>query len=108
MVSIKSSSAGARRHHSPPPIRVPVGVMEWTDDGEAKEDNEKVKALIKQIAALQIQLNIMDERATESEIARLYIEDDMESLRKEMTTKFKRLARATGHPELYHRPDPMV
>lgn len=106
MESVDSSSTGVCRHRSPPPIHVPLGVMEWTDDSEANEDTDEVKALRKQIAALQIRLNNMDERVAESEITRLDTEDDMETLRKTMTAKFKHLAKAPGHPELYRRPDP--
>lgn len=106
MESIESSSAGIRRHRSPPPIRVPPGVMEWTDDNVANEETEEVKALKKQITAVQIRLNNMDEHVAEVEIARLETEDDMETLRMAMIAKFKHPARATGHPELYCRADP--
>lgn len=50
---------------------------------------------MKRSAALPIRLNNMDERVAGSEIARLDTEDDMESLRKTMTAKFKHLRRAT-------------
>ena len=43
----------------------------------------------------------MDERVAESEIDRMDLDDKMDTLRKAICSKIKRLAKATGNEELY-------
>lgn len=81
--------------------------MEWSDDGNDDDNNEDsdVAALRKQLAALHIRLNNLDERVAETQVEKLDLEDKVEVLRKAMTSKVKRLAKATGNEHLYRAPD---
>jgi hypothetical protein len=56
---------------------------------------------------LKLKLNNMDERVVESEIERMDLDDMVDTLRKAMCSKIKRLAKATGNEDLYWAPDPM-
>ena len=48
----------------------------------------------------------MDERVAESEIDRMDVDDKVDTLRKAVCSKIKRLAMATGNEELYGAPNP--
>jgi hypothetical protein len=47
----------------------------------------------------------MDERVAESEIERMELGDRVDTLRKAICSKNKRLAKATGNEDLYRSPD---
>jgi len=48
----------------------------------------------------------MDERIAESEIDQMELGDQVDTLRKAVLSKIKRLAKATGNEDLYRSPDP--
>ena len=48
----------------------------------------------------------MDEHVAESEIDRMELGDQEDTLRKAVCSKIKRLAKATGNEDLYRSPDP--
>ena len=48
----------------------------------------------------------MDERVAESEIDRMDLDDKVDTLRKAVCSKIKRLAKAIGNEELYRAPNP--
>lgn len=45
--SAESSSVKVKRHRSPPPVHVPHGIMELSEDDEDKNEDSKVAALSK-------------------------------------------------------------
>ena len=49
----------------------------------------------------------MDERVAETEIDRMELGDRVDTLRKAVCSKIKRLVKATGNEDLYRSPDPM-
>ena len=103
--------SSVRRHIRPPPIRGPIEVHACTDsdddDGEEEEEEPNdVASLREQLAALQLRLNNMDERVAEAEIDRKELGDRVDTLRKAVCSKIKRLAKATGNEDLYRSPDP--
>ena len=107
--SIDSNSGSVRRFRSPPPIRGPPEIYACTDsDDVEEEENDDIAALREQLAALKLRLNNMDERVAESEIDRMDLDDKLDTLRKAVCSKIKRLAKATGNEELYRAPDPRV
>jgi hypothetical protein len=91
-----SSSAGVRRHCSPPPIHGTPGSLEWSD-----EEDDDVESLRRKLTMLRIRLNNMDERVVETQIESMDVEDKMEILRKALVSKMKRLYRATDNMHLY-------
>ena len=98
-----------RRHIRPPPIRGPIEVHAYTDsdyDEEEEEEPNDVASLREQLAALRLCLNNMDERVAETEIDRMELGDRVDTLRKAVYSKIKRLAKATGNEDLYRSPDP--
>ena len=99
-----------RHHIKPPPIRGPPEIHAYTDTEEEDEKEEEeptdVASLRAQLAALRLRLNSMDERVAESEIGRMELGDRVDTLRKEVCSKIKRLAKATGNEDLYRSPDP--
>ena len=72
--------------------------MEWSDDDDESDDVEVLK---RRIAALKLKFNNMDERVAETQIESMDVEDKVEVLRKAMTSKVKRLYKATGFAHLY-------
>ena len=48
----------------------------------------------------------MDERIAESEIDQMELGDQVDTLRKAVCSKIKRLAKVTGSEDLYRSPDP--
>ena len=99
-----------RRHIKPPPIRGPPEIHAYTDTEDEDEDEEEeptdVASLRAQLAALRLCLNNMDERVAESEIDQMELGDRVDTLRKAVCSKIKRLAKATGNEDLYRSPDP--
>jgi hypothetical protein len=101
--------SSVRRHISPPPIRGPIEVHAYTDSDDDEEEEEElndVASLREQLAALWLRLNNMDERVAEMEIDRMELGDRVDTLRKALYSKIKRLAKATGNEDLYRSPDP--
>ena len=50
----------------------------------------------------------MDEWVAKLEIDRMDLDDMMDTLRKDVCSKIKRLAKATGNEELYRAPNPRI
>ena len=102
--------SSARRHIRPPSIRGPIDVHAYTDSDEDEEEEEEepndVASLREQLAALRLRLNNMDERVAETEIDRMELGDRVDTLRKAVYSKIKRLVKATGNEDLYRSPDP--
>jgi hypothetical protein len=103
--SIDSNPGLVRRFRSPPPIRGPPEVHAYTDSDDEKEKDD-IAALREQLAALKLWLNNMDERVVEFEIDGMDLDDKVDTLRKAICSKIKRLAKATENEELYRAPDP--
>jgi len=76
------------------------------DDDDKKEEPTNVTSLREQLAALRLCLNNMDERVAETEIDRMELGDKVDTLRKAVCSKIKRLAKATGNKDLYRSPEP--
>ena len=96
-----------RRHIRPPPIRGPIEVHAYTnsdDDDEEEEEPNDVASLREQLAALRLHLNNMC--VAKTEIDRMELGDRVDTLRKAVCSKIKRLAKATGNEDLYRSPDP--
>ena len=96
-----------------PPIRGPPEIHAYTDTSDDDDDDDReepettdVTALRVQLAALQLHLNNMDEHVAETEIDRMDLGDRVDTLRKAVCSKIKRLAKATGNEDLYRSPDP--
>jgi uncharacterized protein involved in exopolysaccharide biosynthesis len=70
-----------------------------------EEKDAEIKELREQLAALKLKLNNMDECMAEFEIERTNLDDKVDTLRKAMCSKVKRLAKATGNEDLYRAPD---
>ena len=102
--------SSVRHHIRPPPIRGPVEVHAYTnfddDDDEEEEEPNDIASLHEQLAALRLRLNHMDEHVAETKIDRMELGDRVDTLRKEVCSKIKRLAKATGNEDLYRSPDP--
>ena len=100
--------SSVRRHIRPPPIRGPIDVHAYTDsdDDDDEEEPNDIVSLCEQLAALRLRLNNMDERVAETEIDRMELGDRVDTLRKVVCSKIKRLAKATGNEDLYRSPDP--
>jgi hypothetical protein len=103
--STDSNPGSVRRFRSPPPIRGPPEVHAYMNSDE-EEEKDDITALHEQLAALKLRLNNMDERVAESEIDRMDLDDKVDTLRKTICSKIKRLAKAIGNEELYRAPDP--
>ena len=108
--SVDSPPDTVRCHIKPPPIRAPPEIHAYTDTKDKDEDEEEeptdVASLCEQLAALRLRLNNMDERVAESEIDRMELGDRVDSFRKAVCSKIKRLAKVTGNEDLYRSPDP--
>ena len=102
--------SSVRRHILPPPIRGPIEVHAYTDsdddDGDEEEEPNDIASLREQLAALRLHLNSTDECVAETEIDRMELGDRVDTLRKAVCSKIKRLAKATGNEDLYRSPDP--
>jgi uncharacterized protein involved in exopolysaccharide biosynthesis len=66
----------------------------YTDIDNDDEEGAMIKELREQLAALKLKINDMDERVAESEIERMDLDDKVDTLRKAMCSKIKRLAKA--------------
>ena len=55
---------------------------------------------------LSVRINNMDERVAEAEIDRMELGDRVDTLRKVVCSKIKRLVKVTGNEDLYRSPDP--
>ena len=97
-----------RRHIRPPLIHGPIEVRAYTDsdDDEEEEEPNNVASLCEQFASIRLCLNNMDEHVAETEIDRMELGDRVDTLRKAICSKIKRLAKATGNEDLYRSPDP--
>ena len=98
-----------RCHIRPPPIHGPPEVHAYTnssDDEDEDEEPNDIASLHEQLAALWLRLNNMDESVAETEIDRMELGDRVDTLRKAVCSKIKRLAKATGNEDLYRSPDP--
>ena len=93
-----------RCHIKPPPIRGLPEIHAYTVTEDEDEDDEEgpidIASLHEQLAALQLRLNNMDERMAESEIDRMELGDRVDTLRKTVCSKIKRLAKVTGNEDL--------
>ena len=108
---VNSPPDTVRRHIKPPPIRGPPEIHAYTDTKDEDEDKEEqeltdVASLHAQLAALRLRLNNMDERVAKSEIDRMELGDRVDTRHKDVCSKIKRLAKATGNEDLYRSPDP--
>jgi hypothetical protein len=101
--SIDSNPGSVRWFRSSEPIRGPQEVHTYTDNDE-EEEKDDIAALHEQLTTLKLRLNNMDERVVESEIDRMDLDDKVDTLRKAVCSKIKRLAKATGNEELYRAP----
>ena len=81
--------------------------MVGANNEDEEEEPTDVASLHAQLAALRLRLNNMDERVAESEIDRMELGDRVDTLRKAVCSKIKRLAKVTGNEDLYRSPDPM-
>jgi hypothetical protein len=104
--SIDSNPGSVRWFISPPPIRGPSEVYSYTDNENEEEEKDDIAALREQLAALKLRLNNMDERVAKSEIDWMDLDDKVDTLRKAVCSKIKRLAKATGNEVLYEAPNP--
>ena len=98
-----------RCHMRPPPIRGGVNhaYTDMSDDDDNEEEEPtNVASLHEQLAALRLCLNNMDERVAVSEIERMELGDRVDTLRKAVCSKIKRLAKATPNEDLYRSPNP--
>ena len=107
--SIDSNSGSVRRFISPPPIWGPPEIHAYTDsEEEEEEEKDDIAKLHEQLATLKLRLNNMDEWVAESEIDRMDLDNKMDTLRKAVCSKIKRLAKATANEELYRAPGPRI
>ena len=104
--STDSNPGSVRRFRLPPPIRGPPDIYAHMDSDDDEEEKSDITTLHEQLAALKLRLNNMDERVMESEIDRMDLDDKVDTLRKAVCSKIKRLAKATRNEELYRAPDP--
>jgi len=101
--------SSVRRHIRLPLIRGLIEVHYTDSDDEEEEEEEDpndVASLREQLAALRLRLNNMDERVAETEIDRMELGDRVDTLRKAVCSRIKRLAKATGNEDIYKSPDP--
>ena len=99
--------SSVRRHIRPPPIRGPIEVHAYTnDDDNEEEEPSDIASLREQLAALWLRLNNMDESVAETEIDRMELGDRVDTLRKAVCSKIKRLAKATKNEDHYRSLDP--
>ena len=101
--------SSVRRHIRPPPIRGPIEVHAYTDsddDDNEEEEPSDITSLREQLAALRPRLNNMDECVAKTEIDRMELGDRVDTLRKAVCSKIKRLAKATRNEDLYRSSDP--
>ena len=110
---VVSPSDMVRCNIKPPPIRGPPEIHAYTDTEDEDEDDEEeeveptdIAALHAQLTSLRLCLNNMDERVAETKIDRMELGDRVDTLRKAVCSKIKRLAKATGNEDLYRSPDP--
>lgn len=90
---------GVRRRHSPPPITGPPGQME-----HSAEEEETMASLREELADMKAKCHNLAEQMAELEIWRMETDDKMETLRKALCAKVKRLASECGRPDLYDPP----
>ena len=100
-----------RCHIRLPPIRGSLEIHAYTDTSDNDDDDEEeeptdVMSLREQLTALRLHLNNMDECVAESEIERMELGDQVDTLLKVVCSKIKRLAKAIRNEDLYRSPDP--
>ena len=93
-----------KRVVKPPPIRGSPGQFEDSSSEEEEEEGEAIKSLHEENAALKLSLLRLEERCAEGELWKWEINDKIEILRKSLTSKLRRLAKATGHEDIYDPP----
>ena len=99
--------SSVHRHIRPPPIRGPIEVHAYTSSDEEEEEVPRdIASLREQLAALWLCLNNMDECVAETEIDRMELRDRVDTLRKAICSKIKRLEKATRNEDLYRSSDP--
>jgi hypothetical protein len=105
---IDSNPGSVWHTRSPPLICDPLEIWAYTDSDEEEEEEEgpEIKELREQLTTLKLKINNMDKRVEESEIERMDLDDKVDTLRKAMYSKIKRLAKATRNEDLYRAPDP--
>ena len=89
----------------PPPIRAPPRHFEESDKEEEGKE-ETIESLKAELAAMNKRFIMLEERCAEGELWKWEINDKIEILRKGFSSKFRRLANATGHPDIYDPPMP--
>jgi hypothetical protein len=104
--SIDSNPRSVRRTRLPPPIRGPPEIWAYTDNNKEEEEGNENKELREQLAPLKLKLNNMDEHVAKPEIETMDLDDKVDTLRKAVCSKIKRLAKATENEDLYRAPDP--
>jgi hypothetical protein len=75
---------------------------------EEEEEGDEIKELKEQLAMLKLRPNNMDERVAESEIEGMDLDDKVDTPRRAVCSKIKRLAKATGNEDLYRGRDPRI
>ena len=107
--SVVSLPDTVRHHIKPPPIRGPPEIHAYTDmenEDDEEEEPTDIASLRAQLAALRLCLNNTNECVAESEIDQMEFGDQVDTLRKAVCSKIKRLAKATGNEDLYRSPEP--
>ena len=86
-----------------PPIKGPFGHFE-DPSNEEEEEEDTVASLREELAALKAKFLNLEERCAEGELWRLEIDVKINIIRKGLSAKVRRLADATGRPDLYDPP----
>ena len=89
----------------PPPIRDPARHFEDSNKEEEGKE-ETIESLKAELAAMNKKFIMLEERCAEGELWKWEINDKIEILRKGLSSKFRRLANATGHLDIYDPPMP--
>jgi hypothetical protein len=97
--SIFSTLTSGMRHRKPPSIRGPPSQFE--DSDEDSEDEDPYEGLRNEIAKLKMKNSLLEGRIAEAELRRMDMDDKMEILHKAICSKFRRLLKELGHPNLY-------
>jgi hypothetical protein len=103
--SIDSKPKSVQCTCSPALILGPPEIWAYTNNSDEEEESDEIKELREQLASLKLRLNNMDEHVAESEIERMDLDDKVDTLHKAISSKIKRLAKATGNEDLYWSPN---
>jgi hypothetical protein len=101
--SSSNPTSRVQRHRSPPKIRDPPGMIEFTDDDMEEEKEELFDELM---ASLKQKITALEERVVELHLAVYDQQDDFGVLCKATTSKLKCFNKALGDPSLYNAPSP--